>query len=708
MTDTSSGRRPGLSPKHKIAVVTSAFAAAAFLTGVTGTTNQQVTQAFQPPVVGSKKAAVQIAQARSKSPALAPSEPISTTTLESLLPIDPLSTGATSLSTTNAIPVYETKISTAAIEAIFSPPSGVSVGPLPDPLTTGTPLSSSLLDTTTSSRGLEGLLFTSPVVADYLSTSVLDSISATTMPESLDLDLNVGEAALDEFLLPNQALPLADLERLTSSSRISKRVTVMNVLCQALQVNQNLRVEQLRPEVSNASIEQAWGEFDTNFFARTNYGVRHSPSLTSSFNGSTTVPISGGGGDDEVIDNVTRTFTAETGVQGRLPTGTNYGLTFATTRTSGSFRDELYNSTLNLNITQNLLRGAGCDVNLVRVWTAQNNFVISLYQLQQVLINLTTDVQLSYWDLYLAWRTLDIRKAAYRVAREQREQAEEFVRVGRSAPLDALAAQAEEASRISDLINAVADLKRQQLTMLRLINPECLDRGWTSLLFPVERPILPSERVVAEDRVRLARYYRPDLRQAQIDLANGELEVIRTENGLLPQLDFVSNFGLAGIGGSFRDSQEMLRTRDFPNYNIGFEFNFPLQNRVARAAYRRANFQRALAEQAIGNFCQIIDVDVRNAIVEIERTRRLIDSTQVTEILRQRTLEAEIERFRVGRSTQVQVNQVQRDLITAQLDSVTAVVNHIKAYISLYRAEGTALQRRGIEPVRITPESGVP
>src|SRR5690606_37220570 len=118
----------------------------------------------------------------------------------------------------------------------------------------------------------------------------------------------------------------------------------------------------------------------------------------------------------------------------------------------------------------------------------------------------------------LAYETLDIRNKAYRVAREQRARTEEFVRVGRSAPLDALAAQAEEASRISDIINAISNLKLRQLTLLRLINPENMNTGWRSLVVPIETPTLPSEKLVPEERVRLARYYRPDLRQAQIDL----------------------------------------------------------------------------------------------------------------------------------------------------------------------------------------------
>lgn len=538
-------------------------------------------------------------------------------------------------------------------------------------------------DSTTSTLDVNTLLSES-----YLDTSATLDMAETSGPINLNL--------YDD---PRAENIQKDLEALMAGRGV-KHMSLLQVVCQSLSSNQSLRVEQLRPEISNTAIESAEGEFDTVLEGGVTYGSRHSSTLG---------PKPKNGPDKRTDDvAVSRNLDYNIGLSGRAPTGTDYSLSFSGNRNTTNRTEPFYSNDLNLNITQNLLRGAGCDVNLISVWTAQNNFVISLYQLQNTLINLITDVQKAYWDVYLAYETLDIRRKAYQVAREQRERTEEFVRVGRSAPLDALAAQAEEASRVSDIINSIANLKQRQLILLRLINPECMSSGWRSLIFPDEEPILPTERLVPEDRVRLARYYRPDLRQAQIDLANGELEVYRTANGMLPQLDFVLSTGLSGVGDTQGDSLDRLTSTDFRNYNLGFQFSYPLQNRRANAANRRANFQRSLAEQAVANFCQIIDVDVRTAILEIERTSRLIYSTKITEELRRRQLEAETEKFRVGRSTQIEVSQAQRDYVQSQLDRVTAEVANINAYLELYRVEGTALQRRGIQPIHITPESGVP
>jgi outer membrane protein TolC len=460
-------------------------------------------------------------------------------------------------------------------------------------------------------------------------------------------------------------------------------------------------LDKISPEISNTSIESAKGEFDTRLQASASASTRHSSTLGPRAKNSTTP-------DDRVEgERVSRSASGNVSLGGRLPTGTDYSIGFGTSRSSSNSSYPFYDASLNLNITQNLLKGAGSTVNLIRVWTAENNFVMSLYQLQQAVINLVTDTQNAYWDLYLARKTLDIRLEGYRLAKDQRKRSEELVRVGRSTPLGLFGAQAEESARISDVINAAADVKRRHIQFLRLLNPEVEPKRWQLKLFPIDLPQTPTEPLIPEQRVAVAGKYRPDLRQAEIDLASGELEVVRTANGLLPALDFVTELGDTGVGDTFGDAAGKVRDREFPNWRLGLQFSYPLQNRTARAAHRRANFSKQQSEEAIANYRQIIEVDVRLAINEIERTGRLIESTKITRRLREAELAAEIERFHVGRSTQLLVAQSQRDLTSSQVDEVSAVVANIKAYLQLYKAEGSTLQRSGIQPVMITPESGV-
>ena len=53
----------------------------------------------------------------------------------------------------------------------------------------------------------------------------------------------------------------------------------------------------------------------------------------------------------------------------------------------------------------------------------------------------------------------------------------------------------------------------------------------------------------------------------------------------------------------------------------------------------------------------------------------------------------------MGRSTSILVATAERDLLSARLAEAQAVVNYILAVLTLYKAEGTLLERRGVEAV---------
>ncbi|MBX7246092.1 MAG: TolC family protein [Candidatus Sumerlaeaceae bacterium] len=505
------------------------------------------------------------------------------------------------------------------------------------------------------------------------------------------------------FTLPTTPLPPEEMKLVNEATEGAEKVSLIASVCRALSANQSLQVDKLSPEVSNTSIESAYSEFDTTLNASVSAGENYSSTLGA-------LPKDRGSSftQEAAGKRASRSEDFSMSLSGRLPTGTDYsiGVTGGRNRTQNT--EPFYNAEVSARITQNLLKGGGTTVNMIGVWTAQNNFVISLYQLQNTLINLVTDVQATYWDLYLAQKTLEIQLNSFNIALEQSQRTEELVRVGKATPLDFLSAQAEQSARVSEYINAAASLRVQQLRFLRLLNPNNQKHQWRTAILPNQVPSLKKETINVDEHVKLAKFYRPDLRQAQIDCANGELEVTRTENGLLPSLDFFTEAGLSGVGNDFGDATRNVTNANYPRWRAGLEFSYALQNRAARAAYRRSSFQLVQAQESIKNYEQIIEVDVRLAAVEIARTERLVSSTKVTVQLRGDELKSENEKFRVGRSTQLLVNQAQRDFTNAQLNEVSAEVANIKAYLALYKAEGTTLQRLGIKPITITPASGVP
>jgi outer membrane protein TolC len=116
---------------------------------------------------------------------------------------------------------------------------------------------------------------------------------------------------------------------------------------------------------------------------------------------------------------------------------------------------------------------------------------------------------------------------------------------------------------------------------------------------------------------------------------------------------------------------------------------------------------REQAQKALDNLSQLVEVDVRTAYIEVNRTKQQIAASSVTRRFDEEKLRTETEKLRVGKSTSFLVAQAQRDLLVSRIAEVRALANYLKALIDLYRQDGSLLARRGIsapgrEPVKLS------
>src|SRR5204863_9763437 len=108
----------------------------------------------------------------------------------------------------------------------------------------------------------------------------------------------------------------------------------------------------------------------------------------------------------------------------------------------------------------------------------------------------------------------------------------------------------------------------------------------------------------------------------------------------------------------------------------------------------RAMVSREQGAEAVSNMAQLVELDVRDAFIEVNRIREQVSATAVTRQLQEETLRTEREKFRVGRSTSLLVAQAERDLLSAQLNELQASIAYLKSYVALYRIDRSLLARR--------------
>ncbi|OGR02552.1 MAG: hypothetical protein A2511_13300 [Deltaproteobacteria bacterium RIFOXYD12_FULL_50_9] len=441
----------------------------------------------------------------------------------------------------------------------------------------------------------------------------------------------------------------------------------------SLEQNRALKVQRFHPMISRTAEEQAAAVFDLNLSADLKAGQsRAQVSADGSF-----------------INN--NTISQSVGANQVLATGTTIAVNLDAEHTA---KPESDTTRLGLSVTQALLRGRGTDVNLVAIRQARLDTALSGYELHGYTEALVAQVEVACWDYQLTAKRVEIVERSLKLAEEQMAEVRERIAVGRLAEIELAAAEAEAAVRREALINARSALSKARLQLQRLLNSPGEN------IFGRELKItdLPALQVAdpdsVESHVTLAGRLRPDLNQARLQLERGELEVVKTSNGLLPKLDLFVGLGKTGYAASFGRSTDL--SGDGYDVQAGLTLRFPWENRSARAAERRAVLSRDQAVESIANFSQLVEVDVRGARIEIDRLREQVAATAVTLRLQTEKLRAETEKFRVGKSTAFMVAQAQRDLLQAETDSVSAVVESLKAVVEFYRLEGSLLERRGI------------
>lgn len=458
-------------------------------------------------------------------------------------------------------------------------------------------------------------------------------------------------------------------------------LSVEEAVLLALQNNRDLRVQRLQPVIEGAFAQLERSRFDPEFYANLQFGEEQ-VSQTARSTG-------------EQFEVFGKDSAAAIGLRSTLPAGTEVDVSLGVNRSVSDRTPEQQAARLGLSVTQPLLQGFGPKINLVQVRQAELDTLASIWELRGFTEALLAEVESTYWRYVLAREEIRIFERSLELAKQQQREVEERIEVGAIPQNQAAVVRAEVASREQALINARSLLESRRLQLLRLI-----DSGtrWSldQPLDPVTNlEIEPIALAASENWVATALNARPDLRQAELLFQRNELETRLTRNGRLPRLDLFVNMGRTGFATTLDDALGNIDS-DTYDFTAGIRMSTLLGDRQDKALDLAARANRQQSLEALRNFFQLIEVEVRLALNEVERARQQIEATSITRQLREQTLEAEQERFKVGSSTALLVAQAQRDLLASRISEVEAMVTYRIALIQLYLAEGSLLERRGI------------
>jgi outer membrane protein TolC len=503
---------------------------------------------------------------------------------------------------------------------------------------------------------------------------------------SRDSRIAVQPFQTDDQDLRNRTVPLDIKPGLEQSVNAPEKkplnITVSDAIFMALENNRSLLVERINPSIQETFEDEERAVFDPILNATGSVLQNDSRLLNSS-----------GRYEDHSASSV---FQGSVSLKEFFPSGTFVEVGTVTKKTNSDQYNEPYATTrLGLTVTQSLLQGKGTHVNTARLRQSRLETDITRYELRGFSESLLAQVEYTYWDYALSLRQMEIVEESLKLARQQISETEEMIKVGKMAEAELAALEAEAAAQQQGLIDAGSTLESNRLRLIRLINPPG-NNPWEREITLVHPPTLPEIRY--DDigvHVALSMKMRPEINQAKLDIQKNDIEIVRTRNGLLPRMDLFITLGKSGYADSFSGSVGDIKEESY-DMMMGLNFEYPIFNRKGSAQQRRAVLNRDKAKAALDNLEQIIELDVRSAYIDLHRTKEQISASTATRKFQEENLRTETEKFRVGRSTNLLVAQVQRDLLQSRINEVSSIVNYLKAIVYFYRMEGTLLEHRNI------------
>ena len=447
----------------------------------------------------------------------------------------------------------------------------------------------------------------------------------------------------------------------------------------ALEGSYNIRVQSYNPAIAATFVVEAEAAFDTIFFSNATFRKSNSPTATTL----------------AATDSTNRFFN--TGIRKLLPTG--MGVEVAWNVTRQEFDSDFAFSTLNpsyrnelaFQVRQPFLRGFGIDFNRAQINVFKNDRQVSRYQFERSVQDHLLQVEEAYWRLVAARRSLVIESRLitdfqkiydYLKAREDYD----------ATQVEITQSKARLDMQVAGFVRVRQDVADTEDNLRALLNDPELNLADDIEIVPTE---IPTAEPIVLDRLaelQAALDNRQELHEAELAIESAKINVGTAKNLAMPRFDVTFTYTYDALGKSQHDAFQNLGHFDFHNYMVRLEFEWPIGNRGARAALRRAGNQHAQALAGLKLQIEGIIREVNLAIRELNTSYEQIGANLTS-------VESQIEEVRAieERAERRDPDQLFRELSARQSLSsarqslLGSLLNYNFSVPRLERTKGTLL-----------------
>jgi outer membrane protein TolC len=485
-----------------------------------------------------------------------------------------------------------------------------------------------------------------------------------------------------------------------------KSLSLEDCIVGALKNNLHIAVEVLNPEIADASVIRS----AEKFLPSLSFGYNNRETNTASYSWI------------DAADVVRVAYNDYTIYFNQLiPTGGIFNLSLNSYKndTNRSFQtiNPRYGSTLTFSFTQPLLKNFGFKINRREIIIAKNNREVTEKEFQQTLLDIIYRVEEAYWNLAYSIENLDVKRQSLQLARDLLEENKRKIEVGTLPPIEIYTAESEVANREADILQADRMVKNSQDRLKTILNLPIFEEGEPTEIIPSDKPVFEKKTISIEEALATAMANRPDLKAMMIDLETRKFNVSYAKNQLLPSLNLQASYWSPGISGTqilyLNDNpltgvvvgtfpgaatdalKDVFKFR-YDNWSIGLILDIPLNTVFTRAQYAEARLALKQAQLRLKDQEQEIFLEIKTAVRDVEINFERVQAYRAARDLATKKLEAEQEKFKVGKSTNFFILQYQNDLADARSAELRSMVDYILSLANLDRALGTTFNTKNI------------
>lgn len=361
-------------------------------------------------------------------------------------------------------------------------------------------------------------------------------------------------------------------------------------------------------------------------------------------------------------------------------------------------KDTEYDGALALTFKQPLMRGYGNAVVEADRKIAELEWAVSKQQYKQQMLRSSSEALSSYWQLYRAQQTLQLRQESLRKAEAARADIEARIAGGRMAPRTAIEARSAVSMRLAEKFRAEQGVSEAESKIKTLLNLTGGEYGQLHFATGVEPSQVSQVGPIDAQRRDEALRNWPSYRIAELKRQQGLVRLDYAGNQQKPQFDLMASCSSTYLSYDHNDSAERLFKRDYPDCYLGLNLEIPIdgnlraksQLQAQRMRLSQSDLEIEAVRTTLTNDLDLRARQLERAILEVDEYRKDVE-------LRQQLLKQEQAQFQFGMSRLSQVIARENELNAGLEGLLDSQARLELARVALQVADGSLFGAYAVE-----------